>query len=634
MSLSERLKKAEKRAKKLQGKKNLSGCKSCKDKMLKKMKKKDISVVIASRDEGKWLTDTITSIKKTGEVREIVVVDDGSKVEVADDRIDVLIRHNHPIGAGKSRDEGLKKAKGKVKVVCDAHMGFPSGVFTALYNKCISERCFATPSVSGFGEEKDKHACGADIGWERSNNKAGHNWQRESKNTGWYRRTGILGGCYSATSEIWDELGDYPSQADKWGDEEPLLAMWAYMHDVKIYSTSDYIVKHRWGKTETTWGGPSSLGKKRNIRWNLGGLFSKELCDLLGIPWRNQGVWRNNLKKTEAQMFWRLFHIPVDMNEEGHVTGFRKITVVVTTKDEQGSELQDTCASLINSMGTRHELIVVDDAGKTPVDEKKLKNAVKKRIKRKSWRDKLNIKVLRNKESIGCSQSRAKAIDNASGDIFILFDGHQRMDTQYGLEKLAELCIEKNCICCGSVRNLGVDINSSNRTLGASWKLKEHYGLLNGHDRIGDNKDKIIKKDTLIGGGYCISKELLDKMGGWVKLPGRWSQNEQWNSMMAYFLGIDLYAHGGVDTQHLWGRRKRLIPIPSMHTRWNAHCVFYTFFPETYESVWKDRLPYLDDLPPEAIRMREKFMKMDRVKDEYDWYRDFAPQLLEGKGGE
>src|SRR5262249_9851046 len=91
--------------------------------------KRRISLVVVSRNEGKYLRRTVENLEDTlpGDA-EIVVVNDGSTDSSADflsrrrKRVR-LLRSKAPIGVAKSRLLGAANTSGDVIVFADAHLG-------------------------------------------------------------------------------------------------------------------------------------------------------------------------------------------------------------------------------------------------------------------------------------------------------------------------------------------------------------------------------------------------------------------------------------------------------------------------------------------------------------------------------
>jgi GT2 family glycosyltransferase len=95
----------------------------------------DVSVVIASLNEGALLRSTVDSFAASLPPRgEIIVVDDASTdgsadfLNVPQDRMTVL-RQSSRVGTAKARDAGVRQARGRIVVFSDAHVAVPRGWF-------------------------------------------------------------------------------------------------------------------------------------------------------------------------------------------------------------------------------------------------------------------------------------------------------------------------------------------------------------------------------------------------------------------------------------------------------------------------------------------------------------------------
>ena len=96
------------------------------------MSRSTVSIVISSRNERpETLAATLRGVIATtsGHAREIVVIDDGSRVPVSlSDHSEVqLIRNDTPMGVSFNRRLGAEITSGDVLVWLDAHMSFTSG---------------------------------------------------------------------------------------------------------------------------------------------------------------------------------------------------------------------------------------------------------------------------------------------------------------------------------------------------------------------------------------------------------------------------------------------------------------------------------------------------------------------------
>lgn len=124
-----------------------------------------ISVVVISRNEGRWLKETIGNLEDTlPDGGEIVVVDDGS----TDGSADFLARRRNGarrlraagLGVAGARNLGASRTQGGVLVFADAHMSFAPGWWKLLVEALDDPKVAAaapsvasstSPQVFGYG---------------------------------------------------------------------------------------------------------------------------------------------------------------------------------------------------------------------------------------------------------------------------------------------------------------------------------------------------------------------------------------------------------------------------------------------------------------------------------------------------
>ena len=119
------------------------------------MSAKRISVVMISRNEGRYLKQTLENLDATlPDDAEIVVVDDGSEDGSSDflkrRRGRVKLWRTHDMGVAKARNFGARRTTGEVLVFADAHLKLPQGWWEPMLNALKDPRVGAVaPAIRG-----------------------------------------------------------------------------------------------------------------------------------------------------------------------------------------------------------------------------------------------------------------------------------------------------------------------------------------------------------------------------------------------------------------------------------------------------------------------------------------------------
>lgn len=578
-----------------------------------------VSVVYAARQEGDEVMKTVESAlaAATGPIEAIVVDDastDGSCDHVeeqnAPGKAVKLIRLSSPVGAGMARNIGFAAARGRVVVSSDAHMRYPAGLWHEVGGFCIEKQAIACPGCAAmFGGPQ---GWGAQLNYHRDG-KIGCSYYR-TKGVKPEPTTGVLGACYFLPREIFDELARWPSTMGLWGYEESTLNTWAIMHGYPIFCFPKYTVRHLYrseaakGSKVPPWGAPPLSDLHLNHACNHAALFDpityKSVWKPNYIPFipgqqratlealengqlYETGHWRKNLVMTDNDFFRDILKVPTLHTDTGAVTAVRPISVILTARNE-GAEVARTVRSIINSGQTRFSVTIVDDAstdGSVPLD---LADQIRAKVS-PWWRDDLSerIKIIRHEKQMGVSYSRAEAIEQCTGDMVFILDSHQRIVDKYAIEQACAYAQDEEGIVVTSVCNLGNTKSKDPkvrdaRTYGARFTLKEKWGLLNSHISTRP-KEKLVRRDAIIGAGYALSKEVLNKIGGCPVLPGPWAEFEQNVGIRAWILGVPLFCASRLTCEHHY-KKGSLPDIPHELTMQNIALTHYIYFGD---EAWK-----------------------------------------------
>lgn len=586
-----------------------------------------VSVVYASRQEGDEVYKTVESaIKASTGPLEVIVVDDGS-TDGSCDNVESLsrpgrtvkwIRLNQPMGAGLARNIGFAAALGRVVVSSDAHMRYPEGLWHEVGGFALEQQALVCPGVAAmYGGPQ---GWGADLNYHRDG-KIGCSYHR-SRQVEPERTMGVLGACYFVPREIFDQLSRWPSTVGLWGYEESTLNAWTHLHGIPCWCYPKYMVKHLYrseaakGSKEAPWGGPPLADLHLNHAANHLALFQRTTYEKVWRPhytpylepaqrglltaletgkMYETGHWCKRRVMTDYEFFRDILRVPTIQDEEGAVTRVRPISVILTTRDE-GDEVMRTLRSIINSGQMRFQIVLVDDGsvdGSVP-EQQKLVDLLRPKVYN-YWRGDLDsrIKVIRHDQPLGVSRSRAEAIEASSGEMIVIMDCHQRVVTRYGLEILCATAQDKDGIVVSSVCNLGNTKSSDPkirdaRTYGARFVVKPKWGILNAHISTRPEQE-VVQRDAIIGAGYAMSKEVLERIGGSPTLPGVWSMYEQNVGIRAWIMGVPMYVDATVTMEHRY-KKGELPHVPLVSTVMNCALTCYLYFGDELFAFLKEHI--------------------------------------------
>jgi len=291
------------------GRRDKRGCKGCRKKLLRKAKEAItvakpaaplmLAPVITSFNEGEEVYKTVESL--CGPITDFiaglvpVVVDDGSKPAVGRATAlghpdGVIIRHEKPLGVGRSRNAGLAAALASGADVVsfhDAHMRFPPGVMEALAAKAVESGAIVTSKAAGWRDKKTGkphgfRAWGADLHWN-----LGYGLQPKYRiypkhQPEWIRVPSPMGACYvmgretierlsAPTGRLWDDV------AGRWGFSEQALAVKAFLLGIPVLVSRDLKTHHHYKETNPV---PNAgLETWKNVCYSMAALLSEETFD-------------------------------------------------------------------------------------------------------------------------------------------------------------------------------------------------------------------------------------------------------------------------------------------------------------------------------------------------------------------
>jgi hypothetical protein len=212
-----------------------------------------ISFVIVARDEHPLLLETtIQSLLQTtrGYAREIVIVDDGSRVPIFLERPELkVVRNPTPIGTSQARRYGVSITKGDVLVSMDAHMRFAPDWLDRMLLHVESGALLCT---AWWDYELTRPLCwGADFLWcgERDYATArlpGFAFRHRIKypGQGAVEVPMLIGACYMMLRSSYDRLGGFSPFFRTWGKLEQDLSLRAWIVGLEVKCVTGAHVGH------------------------------------------------------------------------------------------------------------------------------------------------------------------------------------------------------------------------------------------------------------------------------------------------------------------------------------------------------------------------------------------------------
>lgn len=183
-------------------------------------KKPNTSVVIASCQEGDWLTKTCDSIMAAKpDLQELIVVDDASEPPEPVS----TIRNSHREGVARSRNLGCARAKGDGVLLMDAHMLIQPGQIEEVTNVALETGGIAYGGCNG-------HYC-ARLAVEDGLYRV--KWMPKTDQP-LIRTTAIMGAFYVIPREVLEDLGGWIALPGLWGMDEEAMSILAIKHDIPI----------------------------------------------------------------------------------------------------------------------------------------------------------------------------------------------------------------------------------------------------------------------------------------------------------------------------------------------------------------------------------------------------------------
>jgi len=211
-----------------------------------------ISVVIPVHNEGRAIQKTLASIARTRSQKipvEVVVVDDASTDRCCDtfgpvaNEIPIkLIREKERLGVGRSRNRGVRDAKGELVFITDAHVIFPDN-WDTLVVQSARTNCILAATITDDASAFSGFGCSLVVPY------MGTRWNRKSLGR---LRPVQVASCAGTILEraLFDRIGGYDPGMIVYGAAEPEFSVRAWLAGAEILSLPDLEVRHHFKTPE------------------------------------------------------------------------------------------------------------------------------------------------------------------------------------------------------------------------------------------------------------------------------------------------------------------------------------------------------------------------------------------------
>jgi hypothetical protein len=578
-----------------------------------------VSVVIASRDEGERVKETVKSIVATStEPLEIVIVDDASTdgscnnlEQLSTENAAIYVVHtNKAMGVGAARNLGLFATTGRVVAVVDAHMSFPAGCFHEMAKYAIKINGIVVPCVETMSGSAQ--GCGADMFWHKDK-RVGVKYHGGSEETP-TQVDAIIGACYVFPRSILNRLQRWPASMGIWGYDEEALAMWAWMQDIPIHNYPKVHVKHLFRsemKNGVFWGSPTSKDILLNELEISARIYDKTTYKTLclekeqKLPEKHRkklqllkegGAYSDSTRtvRTAGDLLEHL-HVPAKINKQGHVEELKALSVIIAADNLDISAAQ-TVISCLKQTRNEYEIIV---SYREDQEVSEFSTLVNKRLNN---RDQNKLKRMLKFTKANTENKVANGIQAAKGDIVVVVMSGTRHISFAGIETLAAKAWYTNSITTPKI------FSGSEEDIAYMAKLEsvDNIGIANIPIRVEDNQ---LRKTTGFFEAMCaISKDTLEKLGGW---PDCYGYVSQWLAVRAYFLAVNIYCMGEVTAI---GYIPQYTALPkAMYAP--AHKMHYIHFNDDTYKTLKALLPEVDIDLSQYQPAREEFAGIKQGSD-------------------
>jgi len=183
----------------------------------------------------------------------------------------------------------------------------------------------------------------------------------------------------------------------------------------------------------------------------------------------------------------------------------------------------------------------------------------------------------RNARRIGSPRSRQLGCSQATGRWVFFVDGHMKIPKGLPRRLVALAEATGGWAYCGCNGHRAAELRMVGGLLYSKWHAPTAPG--------------VAQETGMMGAAYVIERARLNRMGGWIGLPGYLGSQELCMSMLAARHRVPITVDAGVETWHHF-RNDAELPYPPAHDLWllNMACAYRLLFGDAAWAVWRRRL--------------------------------------------
>ncbi len=253
-----------------------------------------------------------------------------------------------------------------------------------------------------------------------------------------------------------------------------------------------------------------------------------------------------------------LVHPPGD----GHL-----LSVVIPLVNEDPSDVAVTLQTIDQGTDGPVEIIIVDDAGTPALVAADLA----------ALAPSCTVALVRNVKRLGATRSREAGAHLAQGQHVAILDGHMKIGAG-NLRRLAALATKTHGIAyCGCNRHLACHIVAIDRLPVAKWR------------KVTRGQRAPLRTDSMMGACYVLERSVLERLGGWIGLPGYLGWQELSMSVLTWLCEVPITCDPSIENWHKFRR------APSANVPWegwllNRTIMLRWLFADPVWDVFKRRL--------------------------------------------
>lgn len=306
------------------------------------------------------------------------------------------------------------------------------------------------------------------------------------------------------------------------------------------------------------------------------------------------------------------------------------VTIIMPFLNE-GREPLNTIDSILDSTErVNYEFILVHDSPNDPefIDELD------------SYKDKVNITLLKNPKRFGCHYSRGVGIKHATTPYIITMDAHMRFIRNGWLDSLLENIKKEPCTIFSSVTTNVKEDETFGNSMGYGCDIL--FKNDNDYEKIDDSilspkwryKSQLLDSNEipcLMGACYIMSREWINHIGRQDGLI-YWGSTEACMSLKTWLMGGQCKILPEVIVGHIY--RKSVVPyeLKNWYKFYNKMYLIYTLFPENeiqkafdelgknHQQFYNQALEHFESKKGEIDSERVKYQKL--LVHDIHWFID------------